>query len=245
MRRNRGLNRIVFGSLIAIARLEVECATRALMAVAYLISHRTGQNPQGERLRAPMANVNAEGTKKWFAVQVRTRWESRAAILLAGKQVETLLPTYTANRRWSDRSRVVEVPLFPGYLFCRFNIHDRLPVLITPGVISVVGRGKTPIAVEESEIAAIQRVILSGIQTQPCPYLEIGERVRIQHDILGGMEGILTSFKGHQRVTISVTLLRRSVALEVDSAWVHPVGPSKIASRNPIAELMAMEKAIA
>jgi transcription antitermination factor NusG len=215
------------------------------MAVAYLAKHFTGQNPEGEKPRAPMANVNADETKKWFAVQVRARWESRVANLIAGKQLETLLPTYTAERRWSDRSKVVEAPLFPGYLFCRFDIHDRLPVLITPGVISVVGRGKTPIAVEESEISAIQKVILSGIQTQPWPYLEIGERVRIQHDILGGMEGILTSFKGHQRVTISVTLLRRSVALEVDSAWVHPIGSSKMASRNPIAALSVLEKTLA
>jgi transcription antitermination factor NusG len=163
----------------------------------------------------------------WFALQVRSRWESAAKGLLENKGLETLLPTYPVTRRWSDRSKNVESPLFPGYVFCRFDIHDRLPVLITPGIIRVVGRGKTPIAVAETEITALQNVMRSGIQTQPWPYLEIGERVRIKDDVLEGMEGILTSFKGHQRVIISVTLLQRSVALEIDRSRILRLHPAQ------------------
>ena len=160
----------------------------------------------------------------WFALQVRSRWEGTTAGLLRGKGLETLLPTYTTKRKWSDRFKVVEAPLFPGYVFCRFDVHNRLPVLITPGVISVVGRGKTPIAVDDKEILSIQAAIGSGIHMEPWPYLEIGERVRVKDDVLDGMEGILTNFRGSDRVVISVTLLRRSVALEIDRSRISPLG---------------------
>ena len=160
----------------------------------------------------------------WFALQVRSRWEGTTTGLLRGKGLETLLPTYATMRKWSDRLKVVESPLFPGYLFCRFDVHNRLPVLITPGVISVVGRGKTPIAVDDTEIFSIQAAIVSGVHMEPWPYVQIGERVRIKDDVLDGMEGILTSFKGSHRVIISVSLLRRSVALEIDRSRITPLG---------------------
>ena len=167
----------------------------------------------------------------WFALQIRSRWESSAADLLRGKGLEILLPTYTTSRKWSDRVKVVETPLFPGYLFCRFDVNNRLPVLITPGVISVVGRGKTPVAVDDAVIHSIRAAIGSGIHLEPWPYVEIGERVRIKHDVLDGMEGILTSFKGSHRVIISVTLLRRSVALEIDRSRIAPLEPGRAAGK--------------
>jgi transcription antitermination factor NusG len=179
----------------------------------------------------------------WFALQVRSRWESTTAGLLRAKGLETLLPTYTTNRKWSDRLKVVESPLFPGYAFCRFDVHNRLPVLITPGVISVVGRGKTPIAVDDAEILSIQTAIRSGLQIEPWPYVEIGERVRIKDDVLDGMEGILTSFKGSQRVVISVTLLRRSVALEIDRSRITSLGLAPTARRSVGEELHQLEVA--
>ncbi|HXP80939.1 MAG TPA: transcription termination/antitermination NusG family protein [Verrucomicrobiae bacterium] len=169
-------------------------------------------------------NAKSMNNFSWFALQIRSRWEGTTAALLRGKGLETLLPTYTTKRKWSDRFKVVEAPLFPGYVFCRFDVHNRLPVLITPGVISVVGRGKTPIAVDDKEILSIQAAIGSGIHMEPWPYLEIGERVRVKDDVLDGMEGILTNFKGSDRVIISVTLLRRSVALEIDRSRISPLG---------------------
>ena len=191
-----------------------------------------------------MDHAGAIQPTSWFALQVRSRWENKTAELLSSKGFEILLPSYTTKRRWSDRCKIVEAPLFPGYLFCRFNVHNRLPVLITPGVISVVGRDKTPIAVEESEIDALQRVMLSGIQAQPWPYLEIGERVRIKDDVLDGMEGILASFKGNQRVVISVTLLRRSVALEIDRSQIEPLASPRTSSADPAESLPLLEQAI-
>jgi transcription antitermination factor NusG len=188
-----------------------------------------------------MSHPKTSNGVSWFALQVRSRWESTAADFLRGKGLEALLPTYTTRRKWSDRVKLVESPLFPGYVFCRFDVHNRLPVLITPGVISVVGRGKTPVAVDETEIQSIQAAIGSGIHLEPWPYLEIGERVRIKHDVLDGMEGILTSLKGSHRVIISVTLLRRSVALEIDRSRVTPLETSRAAAKSQRKELATLE----
>jgi transcription termination/antitermination protein NusG len=162
---------------------------------------------------------------RWYALQLRSRWESSTAALLSCKGYETFLPTYKNAKRGSTKCREVEAPLFPGYLFCRFNVWDRLPVLITPGVISVVGTGRIPIPVEESEIEAIQRMVSTGMRVEPCSYLEVGQLVRIEDGALRGVEGVLTSFKGTRRIVVSISLLRRSVALEIDRSVVSPVRP--------------------
>jgi transcription antitermination factor NusG len=179
----------------------------------------------------------------WYALQIRSRWEATTAGLLRRKGLETLLPTYMAKRKWSDRLKVVESPIFPGYVFCRFDVHNRLPVLITPGVISVVGRGKTPIAVEDAEMLSLQAAIRAGVAMEPWQYLEIGERVRIDGDVMDGMEGILTSFKGSHRVVISVTLLRRSVALEIDRSRITPLRFPRTAACGAGEELSEFEVA--
>ena len=188
-----------------------------------------------------MSHTKSSNNFSWFALQVRSRWEGTTAGLLRGKGLETLLPTYSTKRKWSDRFKVVEAPLFPGYVFCRFDVHNRLPVLITPGVISVVGRGKTPIAVDDREILSIQSAVGSGIRMEPWPYVEIGERVRVKDDVLDGMEGILTNFKGSDRVVISVTLLRRSVALEIDRSRITPLGSPRTAPGGVAEELAELE----
>lgn len=163
----------------------------------------------------------------WFALQVRTRWENSTAVLLEGKGYETFLPAYKTKKRWSGGLKEVSAPLFPGYVFCRFEAQKRLPVLITPGVIAVVGRGKTPLPVDETEISSIRKVVESGFRAEPWPFLELGQRIRIESDTLQGLEGILINFKGHQRIVVSVTLLRRSVALEIDRSSVRPIGSTR------------------
>jgi transcription antitermination factor NusG len=188
-----------------------------------------------------MDQTKSSNNFSWFALQIRSRWEGTTAGLLRGKGLETLMPTYTSKRKWSDRFKVVESPLFPGYVFCRFDVHNRLPVLITPGVISVVGRGKTPVAVDDAEIRSIQAAIASGIHMEPWPYVEIGERVRVKDDVLDGMEGIITSFKGSHRVVISVTLLRRSVALEIDRSRITPLESPRKAPGGAVEELPMLE----
>jgi transcription antitermination factor NusG len=173
-------------------------------------------------------------SQRWFALQVRTRWERSTAVLLSGKGYQTLLPTYRTRRRWSGRLKEVDAPLFPGYVFCQFDVQKRLPILVTPGIIAIVGPGRVPVPVDHSEIAAIQAVISSGLPVEPWPYLELGQKIRIETDALEGLEGILINFKGNQRIVVSVSLLRRSVALEIDRCCVRPIGPVRAANLKPI-----------
>ncbi len=162
----------------------------------------------------------------WYALQVRTRYEKSVATLLDGKGYKWFLPLYKRRRRWSDRIKEIELPLFPGYLFCRFDIQKRLPILKTPGVLLVVGTAKTPVPIDETEITAIQSLVKSGLPSQPWPFLQVGQRVRIDSGALCGLEGILLHFKGRHRIVLSVMLLQRSVAVEIDGAWVSSIRQS-------------------
>ena len=163
-------------------------------------------------------------------LQVRSRYESIAGAALRCQGYTWLLPTYRCRRQWSDRIKETELPLFPGYLFCRFDLQHRLPILKIPGFISIVGTGKTPLPIDEGEITALRTAVNGDHLCQPWPYLKIGERVRIKHGSLSGLEGILIASKSHCRLVLSVTLLQRSVATEIDSAWVEPI-PEPVASR--------------
>jgi transcription antitermination factor NusG len=183
--------------------------------------------------------------QRWFALQVRTRWEGSTAVLLSGKGYQTFLPTYKTKKRWKGRVREVESALFPGYVFCHFDAQKRLPILVTPGVISVVGQGRIPMAVDDTEIAAIQTVVASGLRAEPWPYLELGQRIRIEQDVLQGLEGILVNFKGNHRIVVSVSLLRRSVALEIDRSCVKPVGPAPSTAREHLAAHSLLQRVTA
>jgi len=159
----------------------------------------------------------------WFALQVRSRYENIVTAHLSGMSYESFLPLYMCRRRWSDRFKEIECPLFPGYVFCRLNPLDRLPILMIPGVSLIVGMGKTPISIDEVEIAAIQSAVKSGLPSQPWPFVQIGQRVRIEHGPLCGLEGVLLDFRGRHRLVLSVTLLQRSIAVQVENAWVTPI----------------------
>lgn len=170
----------------------------------------------------------------WFALMVRTGREKPATLHLENTGYECFLPVSKLTRRWSDRMKEIEVPLFPGYLFCRMDPHNRLPVLMTPGVIQIVGAGKSLIPVAEEEIAAIQRVVKNGLSTMPWPYLQVGHEARIEEGPLRGMTGIIIRIKSGMKLVLSVSLLQRSVAVEVDRSWlgdVHPTRPTAIEAR--------------
>ena len=158
----------------------------------------------------------------WYALCVRPRYEKLAALMLTNKGYDNLLPLYKCRRRRSDRYAEVHLPIFPGYLFCQFDPSVRLPILTTPGVLNVVGCGRTLIPIPESEMEAMRRLAGSSMQAEPCPYLEVGQRVYIQEGPLEGIEGILMAVKKSHRLILSVTVLRRSVAVEIDRAWVRP-----------------------
>jgi len=166
----------------------------------------------------------------WYAVMVRTGREKTATLLLENAGYECFLPVSKFTRRWSDRMKEIEVPLFPGYLFCRMDHYNRLPVLMTPGVIQIVGAGKTLISVEEGEITAIQRVVKNGLSTMPWPYLQVGHVARIVEGPLRGMTGIIVRIKSGMKMVLSVSLLQRSVAVEVDRSWLGSAYPTRPAA---------------
>lgn len=168
----------------------------------------------------------AEGIR-WYALYVHTRKEGFIASQLANQNIECFLPKFKSLRKWSDRMKEVELPLFPSYLFCRFDFQNRRSVVMTPGVLQIVGNGRTAVAVPDEEISAIQTAVASGIPHQPWPYIEVGEKVRVTYGTLAGLEGILVNLKGNHRVVLSVSLLQRSVALEVDLAWLTAVEKEK------------------
>ncbi len=162
----------------------------------------------------------------WYAIQVRPRFEKVVASALLSKGYEGFLPLYRCRHRWSDRVKEVELPLFSGYLFSRLDINKRLPVLITPGVIRFVGIGKTPVPVDENEMSAILKIVGAGLRAEPHPYLLVGQKVRIDRGTLSGVEGIVQVAKRSARLIVSVSLLQRSVSVEIDEAWVRPIGPA-------------------
>jgi transcription antitermination factor NusG len=159
----------------------------------------------------------------WYALQVLSRKENYVASQITGQGYECLLPTYKSVRKWSDRVKELEQPLFPGYLFCRFDFQDRRPLITTPGVLQIVGSGRVAVPVPDEEIRSLQLALSSTLSKQPWPYLEVGQRVRVNYGSLAGLEGILVNLKGNHRVVLSIGLLERSVAMEVDSAWLTPV----------------------
>ena len=159
----------------------------------------------------------------WFALQVHTRREKTVADLLRFRGCDPFLPLHLERKRWSDRMKRVKTPLFPGYLFCRLSDRNQGFALFTPGVIRIIGSGSHPIPVEEAEITAIHRLVDAGVPSRPWPFLEMGTKVRVDQGSLCGLEGILVDGTEQNRLVISVTLLQRSVALEIERDWVSLV----------------------
>ncbi|HET7159306.1 MAG TPA: transcription termination/antitermination NusG family protein [Burkholderiales bacterium] len=159
-------------------------------------------------------------TLRWFAIRTKPRHEKAVSLTLAGKGYEQFLPVYSSRGLGSTR-KPVSLPLFAGYLFCRFDVEDRLPILITPGVFNIVGCGRVPIALDDVEVANLQSVVRAGIAPQPWPFLKVGHRVRITRGALEGVEGVLVKSKSVDRLIVSVTLLQRSVAVEIDTRCVE------------------------
>ena len=160
---------------------------------------------------------------KWYALTVPYQHERLAERALQSKRLETLVPVYRSLRRWSDRVKEVEVPLFAGYVLCRFDLSDRMEVMDTPGVARIVGFGGAPAALEDSEIAAIQQVVASKTPLAPWPYLKTGDRVRVERGPMRGLEGTLLRTKDALCLVIGVELLQRSIAVQVERDAVVPI----------------------
>lgn len=159
----------------------------------------------------------------WFALRVRSNHERVAALHLRDRGFEEFSPTFKTERQWSDRKKQIDQFLFPGYVFCRLNPEDRLPVLTIPGAVGLVGFGKGPVAIPENEIESIRKMVGAGLLVGPWPFLAAGQTVVIEHGPLRGVEGIIQDVKKAFRLVVSVHLLQRSVSAEVERNWIRPV----------------------
>ena len=160
---------------------------------------------------------------RWYAAYTRAQHEKRVAQQLAERAVEHYLPVYETVHRWKDRRMRLELPLFPGYVFVHLALRDRLRVLQTPSVVRLVGFGGQPAALADQEIDALRRGLTHEMRIEPHPYLKVGQRVRVKTGPLQGLQGILVRKKNVSRFVISLDLIMRSVAAEIDVAELEPV----------------------
>ena len=140
---------------------------------------------------------------------------------LKGKGYDVCLPTYHK----AARPRSPESPVFPGYVFCCFDVNHRLPILTVPGVVGIVGRGKVPEPVQDNEMEYIRTLAVSGLPRKPSAYIAEGDRIRVTGGPLTGVEGLLLRDKGSDYLVISITLLQRSLKVEMEREWITPVEP--------------------
>ena len=170
--------------------------------------------------------MHASTATIWFAVLTKPNLEKSAKLALEMRDMrdlEVFLPLYRAKHHWSDRVKELQLPLFPRYVFCRFDPQCRTAVLRTPGVLSIIGFGNGPEPISDEEIRVVQRTVASGVASRPWPYIAAGDRVRIERGALEGIEGFVVRRKNDIRVVISITLLQRSVAIEIDGDSLRPI----------------------
>lgn len=160
---------------------------------------------------------------QWYALHVRYRHELRVGHLLESRGWNTLAPVYRSSRQWSDRRKEIELPLFSGYVFCRFPSEESRYVEDTPGVARIVRFNSRPAPIPAPEIASIQTMIAAGVSLSPWPFLKAGDRVRVERGPLRGLEGTLLRDGESSRLVISVGLLQRSIAAEVEPGMVTPI----------------------
>lgn len=153
----------------------------------------------------------------WYAVYTRANHEKSVACQLRLRSLESFLPLYERTSHWQDRRVKIQVPLFSGYVFVRMALEEKLRVLQTPGVVCLVGFSGVPVALSDTEMEALRRSLIGMLRAEPCPYLRVGRRVRLTSGPLQGLEGVLVKKKGGWRFVVSIDLIQRSIAVEVDA----------------------------
>jgi len=178
-------------------------------------------------------NAYTEGWKQpaWYALFVRSNQEKRVAWQLSSRYIEHFLPCYPSIRYWKDRRVKLEMPLFPGYLFVRLPLLDKLTVLTISNVVSLVGTRNVPSPIPNEDIEWIKRGIEHG-KAEPSPYLKAGQRVMIIHGALAGMKGILLRAHNTGRIVISLDSIYRAFTVEIDLSSVEPVDPYECVTRK-------------
>jgi transcription antitermination factor NusG len=160
---------------------------------------------------------------RWYATHVCSRHEKQVLSQLQERRISCFLPVYRSVRRWKDRRKELDLVLFPGYVFVQIDLRERLRVLQLPSVVRFVSFNGQPAPLQDSEIEILSKGLASGIRAEPHPYLKVGQRVHIRSGPLAGANGILVRRKDNFRVVLSIDLIMRSVAVEVDEADVEPI----------------------
>jgi transcription elongation factor/antiterminator RfaH len=171
-----------------------------------------------------LADERSEDLCAWFAVQTRPRHEKKVSSELQEKGVKAFLPLISATRQWSDRRRIVKIPLFPQYVFVHIEqtTNARIPVLRTSGVTNFVGMRGVGTPIPADQIERVQHVVTQEISVTPHAFLNVGKRVRIRGGSLDGLQGILTAVNGDQTLVVSVDLIQRSLAIRIKGYAVDP-----------------------
>ena len=174
-----------------------------------------------------MLSQSANGLIKlpWYAVKVRTRSEPIAVAALQNRGYDPFAPTIAERRRYCDRMAVVRAPVFPGYVFCRLDAQNKVPVISSPAVEYIVSFAGQPATVPDDEIEAVRRAVEAG--GRPRSYLSVGQRIRIEYGSLAGLEGVLERNGKENRIVVSVHLLQRSVSVEIDEDQIRAIGPAE------------------
>jgi transcription antitermination factor NusG len=172
-----------------------------------------------------------DAEQPWFALQTRPRNERKVDYLLRQKGYECLTPTYRQKRKWSDRTVEIDLPLFPTYVLCRFNSSVLNKAISTSGVIRIVGFNGKPAEVAVQEIEALQLLMQSSLLREPWRYLPNGTQVLVETGPLTGVEGIIHQDDNYRRLVISITLLQRSIAIQLDENTIVSVVPGPKGSR--------------
>jgi transcription antitermination factor NusG len=160
--------------------------------------------------------VGAYSEPQWYAAYTCANHEKSVVKQLCVREVEHFLPQYASVRRWKDRRMKLHLPLFPGYVFVRLALRDRLMVLHVPGVAWLVSFNSKPAALPDKEIEMLRAGLATQLRVEPHPYLTVGRRVRVKSGPLKGLEGILIRRRNAYRVVLSVELIQRSASVEVD-----------------------------
>lgn len=164
---------------------------------------------------------SATAAGNWFAVYTRHQHERKVASLLSEQEFEIFYPTYTEVHRWKDRKREISLPLFPGYVFFRGALENRVRILSTPGVHFILSTGSAPAPIPDQEIDGLRRAVHLRMRVEPFPYLKLGDRVRVTCGPLAGTEGLLARKKDSSRLVLSIHMLGRSAAVEIDAGDVR------------------------
>jgi transcription termination/antitermination protein NusG len=171
----------------------------------------------GAMILGHLSGAMPDLTPHWFVAQTCAHHERRVSRQLGQRAIENFLPLYERMSQWKDRRVRLEVPLFAGYVFVHLGICERMRVLEVPGVARLVGFGGLPAVLPDDEINSIRNSLKFPLRAKPCPYLAIGQRVCIHRGPLQGVQGILVRRKNQLRLVLSVALIQRSMAVEVDA----------------------------